>query len=67
MSSCWSCSRGCLEGVHRLGDTLEREHLRDEQVHDVGFDAGAVLQRSGHLVALATALSFMRISRVLGS
>ena len=31
------------EGVHRLGDTLEREHLRDEQVHDVGFDAGAVL------------------------
>ena len=41
------------EGVHRLGDTLEREHLRDEQVHDVGFDAGAVLQRSGHLVGEA--------------
>ena len=43
------------EGVHRLGDTLEREHLRDEQVHDVGFDAGAVLQRSGHLVGEACA------------
>ena len=41
------------EGVHRLGDTLEREHLRDEQVHGVGFDAGAVLQRSGHLVGEA--------------
>ena len=37
------------EGVHRLGDALEREHLRDEQVHDVGLDAGAVLERSGHL------------------
>ena len=42
------------EGVHRLGNTLEREHLRDEQVHDVGFDAGAVLQRSGHLVGEAS-------------
>ena len=37
----------------KIGDTLEREHLRDEQVHDVGFDAGAVLQRSGHLVGEA--------------
>ena len=34
--------------VHRLCDAFEREHLRDEQVHDVGLDAGAVLQRSGH-------------------
>ena len=42
------------EGVHRLCDTLEREHLRDEQVHDIGFDAGAVLQRSGHLVGEAS-------------
>ena len=41
------------EGVHRLCDTLEREHLHDEQVHDIGFDAGAVLQRSGHLVGEA--------------
>ena len=37
------------EGVHRLGDAFEREHLRDEQVHDVSLDAGAVLERSGHL------------------
>ena len=41
------------EGVHRLGDAFEREHLRDEQVHDVGLDAGAVLERSGHLVGEA--------------
>ena len=33
----------------------EREHLRDEQVHDVGFDAGTVLQGSGHLVGEACA------------
>ena len=43
------------EGVHRLGDTFEREHLRDEQVHDVGLDAGAVLQGSGHLEGEACA------------
>ena len=43
------------EGVHRLGDTFEREHLRDEQVHDVGLDAGAVLQGSGHLKGEACA------------
>ena len=34
---------------------VEREHLRDEQVHDVGLDAGAVLQRSGHLEGEACA------------
>ena len=38
------------EGVHRLGDAFEREHLRDEQVHDVGLDAGAVLQGSRFVV-----------------
>ena len=43
------------EGVHRLSDALEREHLGDEQVHDVGLDAGAVLQRAGHLVGEARA------------
>ena len=37
------------EGVHRLGDALQGEHLRHQQVHDIGPDAGAVLQRSGHL------------------
>ena len=35
------------EGVHRLSDALEREHLRNQQVHDVGLDAGAVLEWSG--------------------
>ena len=43
------------EGVHRLCDAFEREHLRDEQVHDVGLDAGAVLQGSGHPVGEACA------------
>ena len=37
------------EGVHRLGDAFEREHLGDEQVHGIGLDAGAVLQRAWHL------------------
>ena len=37
------------EGVHRLCGPFEREHLRDEQVHDVGLDAVAVLERAGHL------------------
>ena len=27
------------EDMHRLGDAFEREHLRDEQVHDIGLDA----------------------------
>ena len=43
------------EGVHRLCDAFEREHLRDEQVHDVGLDAGALLQGSGHLEGEACA------------
>ena len=37
------------EGVDRLCGPLEREHLGDEQVHDIGLDAVAVLQRAGHL------------------
>ena len=41
------------EGVHRLGDALEREHLGDEQVHGIGLDAGAVLERAGHRVGEA--------------
>ena len=41
------------EGVHRVGDALEREHLRNQQVHDVGLDAGAVLEWSGHRVGEA--------------
>ena len=40
----------CDEGVHRVGDALEREHLGDEQVHDVGLEAIAVLERAGHRV-----------------
>ena len=43
------------EGVHRLGDALEREHLGDEQVHDVGLEAGVVLERAGQLVGEAGA------------
>ena len=38
-----------MRGVHRLGDAFEREHLGDEQVHGIGLDAGAVLQRAWHL------------------
>ena len=30
------------EGVHGLCDALEREHLSDEQVHDVGFEPAMV-------------------------
>ena len=41
------------EDMHRLGDAFEREHLRDEQVHDIGLDAWAVLQRSRHLAGKA--------------
>ena len=41
------------EGVHRVGDALQCEHLRNQQVHDVGLDAGAVLQGAWHLAAEA--------------
>ena len=41
------------EGVHRLCGALEREHLGDQQVHDVGLDAVAVLERAGHLAGEA--------------
>ena len=37
------------EGVHRLGDAFEREHRGDEQAHGIGLDAGAGLERAGHL------------------
>ena len=37
------------EGVHGLCDALEREHLSDEQVHDVGFEAVAVLDGGAHV------------------
>ena len=41
------------EGVHRLCGALEREHLCDEQVYDVGLDAVAVLERAGQLAGEA--------------
>ena len=37
------------QGLDRLRGALEREHLGDEQVHDIGLEAVAVLHRAGHL------------------
>ena len=37
------------EGVYGLCDALERDHLGGEQVHDIGFEAVAVLDGGAHV------------------